>query len=1241
MTMTHPLPTAAAVAAAPAAAAPMRGCAWLCPLSLELTPVGAVELQQRSSSSSNKSSTSRWGSLCEYLPVVVMLVGADVEDHRLAVRMLQLELQHQTKCCCGGRRSSRNARTSNSSSSVKEELFCRQVVLRANQCTNMQAALRAVFVQLKGSSCCGSCVGRSSSSKAEAGNPSGAAAAEELAADAAAAAAWGEPAAFCTQQQQQLLLQCLEGGEEEGSAAAAGAAVDEEEAGSLGFDLSRRIGQLWKKQLQEHQRGFCCTWRFSGETAAVRTRRQQQQWAASHADSDSHSSNASFSDDNSDHEASSALNGSSSSDSSGRNRGTKWGSPNALVIVLEELEAFAPRMLSQLLLLLAMLRNQQGIPVVVLASAAASAAAVQQQLDPATLRLLQLDAAVLLRPSAIHDALLQLLLCCPASTPFVLPAAAIEELQQLLLDQGTSVLQLVRVLRLLLYKYFAEHPFSFLSVDARALLKSSSSSNNNGSSNNTSNNSRHASAACSVDLSALQRRIALLAAATLSEPQQEALLQQLKKFPLLHAELCAAISRDKPGSTCSSSKASTQQRQQAGGVAAVFAVLQQWWHCPGIRVAAAAEQPVESRSKALQQQLLPAAAVQLLERRVGASVAMRLLVVLQQHVLQQRQAFALNAEESAAATAASAAAASSSSAMPAVTLMLEILSSGRAQGFHDYLLQGSALSPAAAPRTVSLICEEARRVAAACSRVGGLVTALVAEALSAAANTGHPAAVPQALLLALQQFSSQARREWALLLQLETFMQQRQQEQQLQQAAQGGRAHELFSEMNNLLESLHLICQQQQQQQEERRRVSQGGFVSGLGRRASAAALSLDRRPINSSSSSTSNISENFSGVSNRFRVWARDCLVHLLLPLPQWHPLGCELAVWALSFSAAELPQCLAAALAAPRPPLHRAEAAAADALARMQPLQPLEVLQQLACLSNSALEYQQQAAEAAAAPAAGGNREVSGGPPAVEDTGLLYRRLAFGSRRILLWDLFCCFCSDLIEACIQQRPHLRKQQQERQQQQEQVLRVKKGKSYRGNNSSLTEEEKQEEERRRARLALELRALQEIETETDSGGSPSSVLHHFFLRFGVALCSLEHLGLIRLPTAAASAQDLLLRAAAADELASVAEQEALESPTTSDDEEGSPFAAAAASDEQEQQHQRALGKNSVLTKRKRRARRKGEGAPCPEALQLQQQLEGLYLTRCFFGSVFLPQAQKHDETPQRDSNTATLEPRK
>ncbi|KAL8432441.1 hypothetical protein ACSSS7_004622 [Eimeria intestinalis] len=167
-----------------------------------------------------------------------------------------------------------------------------------------------------------------------------------------------------------------------------------------------------------------------------------------------------------------------------------------------------------------------------------------------------------------------------------------------------------------------------------------------------------------------------------------------------------------------------------------------------------------------------------------------------------------------------------------------------------------------------------------------------------------------------------------------------------------------------------------------------------------------------------------------------------------------------------------------------------------------------------------------------------------------------------------------------------------------------------------------------------------QIETETDSGRPPSSLLHHFVLRFGVALSSLEHLSLIRLPTAAASAEELLLRAAVADELAAVEEQEALQSPDTSQDEDDSPPAAAAAPDEQQQQQQqRASSKNSGVSKRQKKGRFRGVGTPCSDALQLQQQLQGLYLTRCFFGSVFLPDAQKREEAPQKDSSKTTQEP--
>ncbi|OEH76826.1 hypothetical protein cyc_06688 [Cyclospora cayetanensis] len=1061
------------LAAAAAVAAAMRQqLEGICRIVRTHAAVGALELLQRSSSGSSS------GTLCEFLPVVIMHVGADVEDHRLAVRMLQLELQQQAKCCCGGRRIGRTSRNN----STDAELFLRQV-----------------------------------------------------------------PRGFYAQQQLLLLLQSLEGVADD-STAAQGAvrAADEEDGGYVGHDVSSRIGQLWKRQLQKHNRGFCCSWRSSGEGGA-------------------------------------------------------------------------------LLLLLAVLRVQQGVPVLVLASAAASAVAVQQLLDPTALRLLQIDAAVLLRPSAVHDALLQLLLCCPASAPFVLPAAAIEELQELLLDQGASVLQLLRVLKMLLYKFFAEHPFSFLSVGVRSVVRGSHNRLCSSQEAASASDADAASPGDFVDFEALERRLALLAAAVLTPHQEAALLQQMSKFPLLYAELLAVAPSKLELPCCKATRSERQQQQHrsaptgegcikiptCGAIARASAVLQQWWGSPAVSAVAEEQRSTETRRKILQQQVLPVAALQVLERRVAASLAMRLLVILQQHVLQQRQAFALSAAETAAALSSTD---SGSSALPAVNLLLQILGGYRTPGYHDYLLQGKAVSSAAATRIVSLICEEVRRVAGACCRVGGLVTTLVSEALNAAATTACSAAVPNALLGALYQFSRQSRREWAVLQQLESRLQLQYKVQQ--PTPTPAKAAELFKTMNKLINVLQQACEQQLQRGHDVR----PGFISGLGRRASTGTASF-AKTFGTTVSRSSSGGE--GSLCSRFQDWARDCLQHFLLPLPQWHPLGCELGVWSLSCCAAEQPQYLAAALAVPRVPHHRAEAGAADALARLHPLRPAEVLQQLACLNNSALEYHQQAGE---------NELANAGKASVvpDDSGLLYRRIAFGTRRISLWTLFCSFCADLIETYIQNQPHLKEQRQEQQAKQQGVAsakargrRGKKGSSNGDCGEGVLEGKSSSD-----RLPLELKALQDLQTEAETGvserskGSPTLLLHQIFLRFGVALGTLEHLGLVRLPGSGVSADDLLLRSgeaggADADGAEPTSDIEQAGNSEVDSDEERGPA-------ENIRQHQGSTDDHPSGT-RKKRSRKVAPALS--EAMQLQQQLQGLYLTRCFFGSVYLPEHQEEPKT--------------
>ena len=340
---------------------------------------------------------------------------------------------------------------------------------------------------------------------------------------------------------------------------------------------------------------------------------------------------------------------------------------------------------------------------------------------------------MLLRPLAVQDALLQLLLCCPASTPFVLPAAAIEELQDLLLDQRASVLQLLRVFRLLLYKFFFEHPFAFFSLDVQTLL--AAIANGDSTSNKVCNNSTSTSSCGSSSahkegvatagaalpggssgLEELERRVAVLAAAVLTPQHEAILLQQLNKFPLLYEELCAAIPTKLKNACCRDWKISCPQRlphQQEGAqghegcnktptcgiLSRTATLLLRWWGTAGILAAADESKPAPIRSRALQQQVLPGAALQLVERRVAASVAMRLLVVLQQQLHQQRQAFALHAEEKAAALGGS----SSSTTLSALSLLQQVISTDRGAGYHDYLLQGMGTASAAgAARTVSL-----------------------------------------------------------------------------------------------------------------------------------------------------------------------------------------------------------------------------------------------------------------------------------------------------------------------------------------------------------------------------------------------------------------------------------------------------------------------------------------------------------------------------------------------------------
>ncbi|CDJ68853.1 hypothetical protein, conserved [Eimeria necatrix] len=1227
-------------AAAAVSAAMQQQLQGICRIVRTHAAVGALELQQPHISSCSSTTSRRHnGSLCEFLPVVIMHVGADVEDHRLAVRMLQLQLQQLSKCCCGGRRSSRGSRGSSSASS-KDELFLRQVVLRANSCTNAQTALRTMYGQLKASSCCSTCIGRSgngSRQEKEVESETGAVA-EEIAADAAAAAAWGEFDGVWAQQQQLLLLRCLEGmtGDDNnaGTGPAQATATEEDEGAYWGHDISSRLGQLWQKQLQQHSRGFCCISRCKGDGSTVKTRSQH---LAATGNSGSSSDDSSSEDGGADDRPTRAQEDRSRSNSSNN---------SVLVVVLEELEAFAPRVLSQVLLLVSLLRSQQGIPVVVLASAAASAIAIQQLLEPSTLRMLQIDAAALLRPSAVHDALLQLLLCCPASTLFVLPAAAIEELQQLLLDQGASVLQLLRLVRMMLYKFFADHPFSFISLDARvaaAALCSPSTSNTNidtrssnnrgsriiGSSKESTPSAKGGADGASGDQSAAARlavlewRLALLAAAVLTPHQETVLLQQITKFQHLHAELRTTATARLESPCCSSWRAQQQQQEGCNRTPAcapierALGMLQYWWDSAGTSAAADQKQSLDRRRAALQRELLPAAALQVLERRIAAGLGMRLLVVLQQHVMQQRQAFALSASETAAALQSLD---SSSSTLPAVNLLLQILGgSGRTPGYHDYLLQGKQLTSApAAAHVVSLICEEVKRIAGACCRVGGLVTTLVSEALNAAATTRRVAAVPKALLLALQQFCRQTKREWALLLQLEERMQHHQQQQRVYGIKKAAELHRI---MNKLMELLQLTCDQQQRQQQSQQNAP-SAFVSGLKRRARAIPLSSTEGLCSSNSD---------SGLCGRFQSWARECLLYCLLPLLQWHPLGCELGVWSLSVAAAEQPQFFAAALAAPRSPTHRAEAGAADTLARLQPLQPIEVLQELACLSGSALEYHQQAAVPTA-----GRGEIKQVHAALDDTGLLYRRIAFSSRRISLWSLFCLFCTDLVGAYKQNWLHHHKQQQK----QQQKCIAAKGKGRRaekvakkeeGSNAGLSEEADSVE--RKALAVLQ----QDAEVSCPGGiAGPKSLLQHIFLRFGVALCSLEHLGLVRLPGTGVSADDLLLRTAvkahAADTAHADAEDhlELLMDARASEDPDSS--TEAAGDDPKEHQYQQKERGQPTLGQKPRLHRTVIASA---DAFQLQQQLQGLCLTRCLFGSVYFSELQEEADakSQQADSN--------
>ncbi|CBZ54180.1 conserved hypothetical protein [Neospora caninum Liverpool] len=277
--------------------------------------------------------------------------------------------------------------------------------------------------------------------------------------------------------------------------------------------------------------------------------------------------------------------------------------------------------------------------------------------------------------------------------------------------------------------------------------------------------------------------------------------------------------------------------------------------------------------------------------------------------------------------------------------------------------------------------------------------------------------------------------------------------------------------------------------------------------------------------------------LKTRFLRTVEELLLLLLLPLPSWHPLGTELAVWGGSLAI----EVAATGLALPhvergeRRPESQLVSAAQTVCSRLETIPQRETLEHLAIVNPFYLQqFEDSEDEEERRDEVGSSSRGGGlGAPAensllLEDVSVVYRLLGDAGKRVGMWDLFCAFCRETLNGRLSQ---------------EKATQTRNGSAVAEGGDD--EAQRAGEKRLRSRETRRERKTQEKQFEFDvlskmeeegnarsqasqsltcaSGSSvalpPANLLQQLQFRFAVACETLDHqMGLLRLPSAGAFA---------------------------------------------------------------------------------------------------------------------------
>ncbi|KEP67626.1 UNVERIFIED_CONTAM: hypothetical protein HHA_226890 [Hammondia hammondi] len=387
-----------------------------------------------------------------------------------------------------------------------------------------------------------------------------------------------------------------------------------------------------------------------------------------------------------------------------------------------------------------------------------------------------------------------------------------------------------------------------------------------------------------------------------------------------------------------------------------------------------------------------------------------------------------------------------------------------------------------------------------------------------------------------------------------------------------------------------------------------------------------------------------------RFLHVVEELLLLLLLPLPSWHPLGTELAVWGGSLAI----EVAAAGLALPSPKERggcRAErqlvSAAQTVCARLEPIPQRETLEHLAIVNPFYLQqFEDSEDEETPSRAGSQNAHDAASPVLLEDVSVVYRLLGDAGKRVGMWDLFCAFCRETLEGRLAQEAAKLGDNAET------IEEEKRGRSRkRGGEKKMQEKHFEFEVLSKTEDEGNADAVQTSQTLAGAAASsataissvslpPVNLLQQLQFRFAVAVGSLDHqLGLLRLPSAgafAAAAEQALVGGQGEDgELLFAHEGEQEENLEEEKDEESKPSDSRA-------WREKSKGKRGPSRFARKRVEEDSEAEVAKEVQdelrQMKELLHGVYAHRMQFGTVYVRDCQREIQEEEETEEAPKLE---